>query len=140
MYIRELLLCRSFTGKCIRQVPYSSSISVHSELRLHIMIVKSYVTILHSKRKVHCCRTFRKQVSAQLPHITDHDNQGKKFNDRLLSVRDLLDPKTVIFNFSIISRHNSQIRCHIADVMAIINLCATLSAKEEFINYRQFLI
>lgn len=49
------------------------------------------------------------------------------------------DPRD-IFIFSIISRHDSKLRCRIAEAMTINNLRPDLNGKDEFINYRLFLV
>ena len=45
-----------------------------------------------------------------------------------------------IFTFSVVSRHNSEIRCRIAEAMTIKNLNPSLNNREEFIDYTMFLI
>ena len=45
-----------------------------------------------------------------------------------------------IFTFKIVSRHPSEIRCRIAEALTIKNLSPPLNTREEFIDYRRFLI
>ncbi len=45
-----------------------------------------------------------------------------------------------IFNFSIISRHKDKIRCRIAEALSINKLCPNINRKEEFLDFRGFLL
>ena len=44
-----------------------------------------------------------------------------------------------IFDFSIVSRHENEIRCRIAEALTITKLSPTLNAKDEYLDYRPFL-
>ena len=46
----------------------------------------------------------------------------------------------VIFKFSIISRHQSEIRCRIAEALIIARRSPPLNARDEYLDYRPFLV
>ena len=49
-------------------------------------------------------------------------------------------PAREVFDFKIISRHPTEIRCRIAEALAIKNLSPSLNTKDEFIGYSLFFI
>lgn len=71
--------------------------------------------------------------------VAQHLQPSRKTAVSLHAVSHSLSAKE-IFKFTILSRHPTEIRCRIAEALAIEKLSPALNGKEEFLDYRPFLI